>query len=49
MIVLSSHEAVKGVFLPVDRLYMAMYQCRPLILTEPPKTFLIADRLYTGN
>jgi len=45
MIVLSSHEAVKGMFLS----QMARHRGRPIVLTESPKNFLIAVQLYTGN
>jgi hypothetical protein len=47
MIVLSSHEAVKG----VSNFYMdiARYRAKPVMLTEPSKSSSIADLLSTGN
>lgn len=49
MIVLSSHEAVKGVFLSQQTGCGWRVSMQDTMLTEPPKNFLIADQLSTGR
>jgi hypothetical protein len=49
MIVLSSHEAVKGVFWSQQTGCGWRISMQDTVLTEPPKNFLIADQLYTGG
>ena len=49
MIVLSSHEAVKGVYLFQQIGCGRRMSMQDTMLTEPPKTSLIADQLFTGG